>query len=596
MKLNKLTSAVSISLAALALTACGSDNNTSQTPSIPAPGAQTPTPDPAPTPDPTPDPAPTPDTGAPNQQGPVANNPNAEIKKENPVAPSYDTSIASTNAMFNYVRDDQSNYDRISNPAKTSGVSLNSAASIQNPWLSNFTLATEINYNNNGKYTDKSGRKFDVWGKNYLGEYVNANKNKEEVQVTAKSYTTTGVDGTVTPYDVPQPVDNRITIQEENVKNVSVTYAEPFMVGVMIDKYDIADGAHKASKSNRPFNKAIFEQLKSDFSVDKIRSNNAAVLQLNKFGLVGYKNGVKVFGMPEDDILNLTTTQVFGKNYKALESANIGTQTSPNSYRATYTPDGKLANVELLKLDNVQYGRLTANVDALAANPFPNADGRNTHIYRPFTNKQTQASVDNYFARGTNPTSAANMLQVKTANPNMVLQYLGHARTYGLNKDAGTNNITQSTAIGNRVVENFGDFVEARYNTATDSVNGTVYNFVKETSTAAGSAGTEFQKNDLITFAGNVKGNTVFGTAIAKATVNGVNQQGDLKASFFGENAQELAGNITSTTQQDVYSNTKWGSVFGAQRTIVTPPTVTGGNVQDVDFIILNNGNTTVTP
>lgn len=590
MKLNKLTSAVSISLAALALTACGSDNNTSQTPNIPAPGAQTP--DPAPTPDPTPDPAPTPDTGAPNQQGPVANNPNAEIKKENPVAPSYDTSIASTNAMFNYVRDDKSNYDRISNPAKTSGVSLNSAASIQNPWLSNFTLATEINYNNNGKYTDKSGRKFDVWGKNYLGEYVNANKNKEEVQVTAKSYTTTGVDGTVTPYDVPQPVDNRITIQEENVKNVSVNYIEPFMVGLMTDKYGIADSAKKAGRINIDINTS--NQLTEVF--DQLAQDKDIIQEYRKFGLIGYKNGIRVFGLAEDDVENKTKTQVFGKNYKALESSNTGAQTSPNSYRATYTPDGKLANVELLKLEDVQYGRLTANVDALAANPLSNADGRNTHIYRPFENKQTQASVDNYFARGTNPTSAANMLQVKTANPNMVLQYLGHARTYGLNKDASTNNITQSTAIGNRVVENFGDFVEARYNTATDSVNGTVYNFVRETSTAADSAGTEFQKNDLITFAGNVKGNTVFGTAVAKATVNGVNQQGDLKASFFGNNAQELAGNITSTTQQDVYSNTKWGSVFGAQRTIVTPPTVTGGNVQDVDFIILNNGNTTVTP
>ena len=76
-------------------------------------------------------------------------------------------------------------------------------------------------------------------------------------------------------------------------------------------------------------------------------------------------------------------------------------------------------------------------------------------------------------------------------------------------------------------------------------------------------------KDDLIQFEGKVVGNTVKGDAM-----NYNAQKGKFAGAFFGKNAEELSGVITSNTKEYGKADDAphWGAVFGAQ-TVKDPAT-----------------------
>ena len=165
---------------------------------------------------------------------------------------------------------------------------------------------------------------------------------------------------------------------------------------------------------------------------------------------------------------------------------------------------------------------------------------------------------------------------MKALPQDAVYNYYGHALTYGLNGASGSAANPESNSVGDsQKVTTLGDFVAAQYNVKDKKLAGNIYN-VKFTNDTNG------VQNPLVTFSGNVTGNTVVGTSTLTNAVSSsvTDRTGDLKASFYGNAAQELGGAVNAL-EGEKYGNSAWGAVFGAKRDIVAPPAPvdTSGNV-----------------
>ena len=224
---------------------------------------------------------------------------------------------------------------------------------------------------------------------------------------------------------------------------------------------------------------------------------------------------------------------------------------------------GQFKNTNLT-LNNVQYGRVTGALSGLSA---ADIKGR-TYIQanladKNFNGNTTQTDV--YFYRGVGETSLANMTKLNNTG---VYQYAGHALMYGIdNSFNGEQGSGQSNSVafgGNG--EGIGNFVQAQYDSGTKKVAGSVYNiFDKSTNSTA------LEQVDLVTFAGDVVGNSVVNGSADRTYIAG-NDKAAFKGSFFGTAAQELGGSFNSITTE--YGKSNWGGVFGAKQLPRTPVVV----------------------
>ncbi|MDO5090454.1 MAG: transferrin-binding protein-like solute binding protein [Cardiobacteriaceae bacterium] len=273
-----------------------------------------------------------------------------------------------------------------------------------------------------------------------------------------------------------------------------------------------------------------------------------------------------------------TTSRIFGRYYLANNDV-------VNSYRslnfATIDTSATPATVSLhianTKLDDVQYGRVSGNMDleAPGATIVPH-QGKNFQR-QPFAAKNDNNAVDYYFYRGTNETTLAQMAALPT---DYTINYQGHALMYGLDNSyhglvGGANGgavqqlpnaFAPGSTAGSADAYGFGNFVEANLNMATKKLDGVIYNAWVLDSTKP-----QVTQDTLVTFKGDVTGNTVVGTA-DRAYLAG-EDNAVLKASFFGANADELGGAINSVTGN--YGEASWGGVFGAERTTYKSSTQT---------------------
>ena len=232
-----------------------------------------------------------------------------------------------------------------------------------------------------------------------------------------------------------------------------------------------------------------------------------------------------------------------------------------------------------MTLQKVQYGRVTTNLD-IDIGEGPYEDG---FLMSPFRYKNDNAAVDNYFYRGIEATTIDQMKAV-TAN-NGAARYEGHALMYGIdNSFKGITKITDSSAATNLpnafAIDSpeavaadtarlgLGNFVQADVNFGTNKVTGDVYNaWLEKTAVSAGSTGA-ITKDLLVHFKGDIMGNTVIGTA-DRTYVSG-DDKADFRASFFGEQADEMGGSFNSVTREQKYGSAyesgDWGGVFGAKK------------------------------
>lgn len=635
MKLNSLASAVSISLAALALTACGgNDSNTT---------ASTPAPAPAPKPIETPKPVDPNTATTPNKEGDTSslpNNPNSSVTTVNTKLANFDAAKTVSSGSTSYIRRDDSNYDRAVNPSNTGRMSAALAGDLndQNPYLSNYLIGSE---------SDSSGK---VMGTDYLGAVVSGRQGVRGAVGSKKTlsneidndvFTTTSLDGSINSQGivlsegavVDTPIsllsnsmkienldlrdNNRYSIQDVNRNHVNVAnvlgkqantairvagssdrsnydlLGDTGLVGYRATASGVTGTSEFALDYGLPENDpaARFKDYQGfvfgyqQYYDEIVKSTDPAVTQTEKaaaqarldrlknIGIVDPLTNMNAKAVSEDEIsviYNTKPTRIFGKNYKdytsdaGVKDPNTGKvvdqniNTYVNSYQATdrQTADNKL---ELLTatpiiLKDVQYGRLTSNIDAIARDLDPN---RHELYYRSFINAGTPGSVDVYYSRGTNSTTLDQMKAVKEAAKGAKIEYRGHALTYGIAPNASIDADVLKNSFGEgKEISTFGNFVHATYDTAANKLNGNIYNFINADVTKADS---KYYRNDLASFDGDVVGNTVVN---GKSTYQ--NQTGSFAASFYGDAAQELGGQLSSVANG--YGAAKWGAVFGAQK------------------------------
>ena len=281
-----------------------------------------------------------------------------------------------------------------------------------------------------------------------------------------------------------------------------------------------------------------------------------------------------------------TTTRIFGRYHlayadsaadskvKGAKPVALNSFKGAKSFIAEYE-DGKpnkatqySLGAEPMTLQNVQYGRVTTNLDVDAGDAgYP--DG---FIRSPYKNKNDSTAVDNYFYRGTNATTIEQMAALPS---DQTAIYHGHALMYGIDNSfhgGGARNLPNAFA-GATDGLGLGNFVEAQANFGTKRMIGKVYNeWLLDASKAATT------RDNLVQFQGTITGNTVVGTA--DRTYIAGDDNATFKASFFGEKAEELGGSFNSVKDADkygaAYGSGDWGGVFGASKGAATSNTFQG--------------------
>lgn len=485
------------------------------------------------------------------------------IKDSNPLFAGFDASKLTSVQSGHYVRQETSNFDRAANPnsknTANSGTVAHPSLNFQNPYLSNYLVGAE-----GEKTGDKTA---DVWAVNYVGEYVKeGEKITEDLSGTKADYKTIGLDA---KGNEKEPVDSKADLDIKNRKTLQE--ANSSIINAKAVVFNAANSKIEATNENG---------LPS-VDLDGATGLIAYAAPVSAMGKRGIEQ--RILGVSED-LKTGQAVRIFGKNYKdyslnadVLDRKAAQDKTTYNSYQAGFDDKGNLEITET-KLVNVQYGRLTTNIDRLnedPRDPIKDADGKDARgplklIPRPFEAKGTEGSVDIYFYRGTNETDTTVMNKIKAeANEKLggKIHYLGHALTYGVSpiltkKDTENTFLPNSFGTGDQVVQTIGNFVEATFDTANSTLKGNIYNFINDNAGGVDKNGkdTKFKRQDLIGFSGAVHGNTAIGTA------NYAGETGNFRGSFFGQDAEELGGNITSVSQGNGYGEGKWGAVFGAEK------------------------------
>jgi len=297
-------------------------------------------------------------------------------------------------------------------------------------------------------------------------------------------------------------------------------------------------------------------------------------------GLVRIGNGMNTLGQElnynketgkwEDH--HNTTTRIFGRYHLAYANTDkrtvnpvaLNSYSGAKSFIAEYEKDNDSKATQYsigaapMTLNYVQYGRVSTNLDLDAGE-----GGYSDHFMRnPYLHKNDEQGVDNYFYRGTNATTIA---QMEALPSNQTAVYNGHALMYGIDNDfhGGANRNLPNAFAGGSNGLGLGNFVQANVNFGQKRVTGNVYN-----EWLTDPAKNVTVKDNLVQFQGKIEGNTVVGTA--DRTYIGGDDNATFKASFFGEKAEEMGGSFNSVTDTDkygpAYGTNDWGGVFGATK------------------------------
>ncbi len=283
--------------------------------------------------------------------------------------------------------------------------------------------------------------------------------------------------------------------------------------------------------------------------------------QDQKWDVVGY----------EGDKGNDRSTRVFGNKYldsdnKAPFNSYVGVVNADDKY--TFGDGTEVAyksyDVAMQKLNHVQYGRVSNEIDAFTDSTRPaNKDG-----YAKFVKYSDAKAVQTYFYRGTDATTIANMKSLEKEAP---IDYLGHAITYGLSHKPKLGNapVGLPNSFGDTEEDTLiaGSFVKATFDPKAKKVSGKIYDTVinKTFDNLTHKVVASASENDLIKFKDvAVKGNSFYGKATSEQKKG---QVAVIRGSFFGKDAAEMGGNVNSVAK-DYQKDKNWGAVFGAKKVI----------------------------
>ena len=213
------------------------------------------------------------------------------------------------------------------------------------------------------------------------------------------------------------------------------------------------------------------------------------------------------------------------------------------------------------ELTRVQYGRVTSKLHGVFEKDLK--DGKDVAQYgtkvASFGGYGENGTEDNYFYRGVNSTPYSATLASDLKNIYFgseaaagKLHYQGHAVTYNLDKDYEDKSGLPN-ALGAEYALVSGTHVAADIDLASKNVTGRLYNRWTETNTQQKVIPHDVE---LAKFNGTLANN---GSISGSATKHN-GDEGVLKASLYGAQAQELGGAIASN---DTVNN--WGASFGAK-------------------------------
>lgn len=219
------------------------------------------------------------------------------------------------------------------------------------------------------------------------------------------------------------------------------------------------------------------------------------------------------------------------------------------------------------KLTKVQYGRVTSDLDKQSVKDYK--DGLDLGPVKTFVvdygKKGNAGTEDHFFYRGVDNISATDLQAL--VKQGGVLQFDGHAVTYGFDHNNFGSEVKIPTAIGGAIGLVSGTHVTAKVDLGTKAVTGSLYN------NWFSSANNKVVPATLATFQGTLADNgNIAGTATS-AQHNSAFKEGVFGATLYGNKAQEMGG-IVASNNKAVSNNLKataWGAVFGAENTTPAP-------------------------
>ncbi|KNZ38980.1 hypothetical protein AKG33_06480, partial [Dichelobacter nodosus] len=542
-----------------------------------------------------------------------------------------DLNKESSQGTTQYVRGEQSQFDRESNPKERSSATsiLGVTAEKQNPWLTNIALARKIRADGTVSLVQYLGNDAADASKIDDPKSLQAQNDHNVVNFSelelSKEIAATDLKTQKDQADFAIKVYKKIgedklsTEQKENLAKFVALKAELEAIDLKSPEgylglnptgntFIRADGSTGAVFSfgddaktsddvlgteTEGSKKALADAEAATYTDGKITTAGTGAGALGLIG-VNFKNGGTEQAIQGTEEKSQSSTRVFGRQYNtqdradakfnsyydanvlALSKADLAAEVKNLSDTSDETAVKNLIDktkidyhlaVKPQKLDYVQYGRVTGNLDPIKTSDLSDderAKIENKELVMKraaFKNKinEGENNVDNfYFYRGIGATTLKQMESLKQEKP---LVYQGHALMYGIdNNFHGADTSQIPSAFGAAGSHAIGNFVTANVDLANNKVDGRVYNVWTDGSK-------EKIVDNLVKFKGQVFGNTVLGKAERTYKAG----DADFRASFFGEQADEMGGSFNSITTAEKYSSDDvWGGSFGAKRTVET--------------------------
>lgn len=295
-------------------------------------------------------------------------------------------------------------------------------------------------------------------------------------------------------------------------------------------------------------------------------------------GAVVDEKGKAVAAVDANKQRNLTgsVAEVYGYRTFAMGADSAAAQTDvkdvPEQANAPFLPK------DYAQLKNVQYGRVTTQLSKQDVNKLK--EGLPVGSFKTqvagYGEYGKDGTENHYFYRGINPTTAADLAEVKANrlkdSKSVQLTYKGHALTYGsINHTPSGASLPTAIGASDQLID--GTHVKAVVDLNTNKVSGSLFNNWYVDGKA--------KPIDVVTFEGTVgKSGSMYGTS--KNLTNSNSESGMFAATLYSKDATEMGGVVASDKHEP---EDQWGAVFGAALTTETKPAPTigigtGGNRQ----------------